>query len=502
MSLELGPGEVVALVGENGAGKSSLMNVLYGLYRPDAGELYVKGEKVAFHGPADAIRRGIGMVHQHFMLVPTLTVAENVVLGNEPRRRGLFDRATACAQVEETARRFGFTLDPRARIEHLSVGSQQKVEIVKALHRGAEVLILDEPTAVLTPQEADELFEVARQLAAKGHTVVFISHKLREVLSVAHRIAVMRGGRKVTEVQAADTTPEQLAELMVGAVPLSPHGDRAVGEGWVPGPNAPSSAELDQVHAARSDGTPALRGVSLHIRPGEIVGIAGVDGNGQRELAGVLTGLCAISGGTVRILGKLVAGGGKQATPQSLRDRGVGHIPEDRLLRAIVGPMSVEENLALGRHTRPPYARGPWIDFPGRHRDANRLIESFDVRPRDPDARIQSLSGGNQQKVVVARELDAAPKLLVVVQPTRGLDLAAVAQVHEGLREAKRRGAAVLLVSLDLSEVLALSDRLYVLYDGRITGDLSRDAFDERRIGRLMLGASDTATRGTEVAHG
>ena len=505
--MDLRPGEIVALVGENGAGKSSLMNVLYGLYRPDAGELHVAGEQVSFRGPADAIRRGIGMVHQHFMLVPTLTVAENVVLGREPRRRGLFDRATACAQVEETARRFGFTLDPRARIEDLSVGSQQKVEIVKALYRGARTLILDEPTAVLTPQEADELFEVARQLADQGHTVVFISHKLREVLSVAHRIAVMRGGRKVAEVRAAETRPEQLAELMVGADAAARARELEAGlhePGAMPRatPEAAPVVDLDQVHAVRADGTPALRGVSLRIGQGEIVGIAGVDGNGQRELAEVLTGLRALQGGTLRILGEHVAGSGRQTSPQDLRSRGVGHIPEDRLLRAVVGSMSVEENLALGRHTRPPWARGPFIDFRGRRAEATRLLDAFDVRPRDPDARLQALSGGNQQKVVVARELDAAPRLLVVVQPTRGLDLAAVAQVHDGLREARRRGAAVLLVSLDLAEVLALADRLYVLYDGRITGELTRGQFDERRIGRMMLGASHVSGDSAEVAHG
>lgn len=462
-------------MGENGAGKSTLMNVLSGLYRPDAGEVWIDGTQVHFRGPGDAIRRGIGMVHQHFMLVPPLTVAENVVLGREPTRRGLLDLEAAVDQVGETCRRFGFKLDPRARVEDLSVGSQQKVEIVKALHRGAQVLILDEPTAVLTPQEADELVAVTRSLAADGHTVVFISHKLREVLSVAERIVVLRRGRKAAEVRASETTAEALAELMVGesnAAKVASQGARAPA-----GPVALRGEAID-------DGV-AVHGVSFTVRAGEIVGIAGVDGNGQRELAEILTGLRPASG-SLRLMDTEVLG----ASPGELRARGLGHVPEDRLLRAIVGPMSVEENLALGRHGRPPFARGPFIDFSGRRAHAASLLESWDVRPRDPSQRIAALSGGNQQKAVLARELDADPKVLVVVQPTRGLDIAAVRSVHERLRAHRDRGAAILLVSLDLDEVLALSDRLYVIFGGRLSVELAREDFDERRIGRMMLGAT------------
>ncbi len=488
MTLDLRRGELLAVVGENGAGKSSLMNVLYGLYQPDAGQLLVEGKPVAMRGPGDAIRRGIGMVHQHFMLVPPLTVAENVVLGREPTRRGLLDMETACAQVEDTCRRFGFTLDPRVRVEELSVGSQQKVEIVKALHRGAQVLVLDEPTAVLTPQEATELYAVARRLVKDGHSVVLISHKLREVLGVADRIAVLRRGRMVAEVRPAETTAEALAELMVGGATLPGTGS------ILPVPAAGATAVRSDILvvtdlvARRGDGTVALDRVSLQVRAGEIVGIAGVDGNGQRELAEVLTGLRAAASGQLTLLGEDVLG----LPPAALRARGVGHVPEDRLLRAVVGPMSVEENASLGRHRSPPFVRGPGsalIDFTGRRAQVTSLLEAYDVRPRDPTLRIAELSGGNQQKVVMGRELEARPKLLVVVQPTRGLDVAAVAGIHARLRAHRDTGAGILLVSLDLEEVLALSDRAYVMFGGRITGERDREAFDEAELGRMMLGA-------------
>jgi len=488
VSLDIGTGEVIALVGENGAGKSTLMNVLYGLYQADAGELLVTGQPVRLRSPRDAIARGIGMVHQHFMLVPTLTVAENVVLGREPSRWGRMDLDRACEEVAATCERFGFKLDPRARVDTLSVGSQQKVEIVKALHRGAQLLILDEPTAVLTPQEADDLFRVARELAAGGRTVVFISHKLREVLSVAERVAVMRRGRLVAEVCAANTRPEELAALMVGESRVPQNEAQA----YHP-TQGEKLLEARELQARGADGRPALRGVSLEVHAGEIVGIAGVDGNGQRELAEVLTGLRELDGGGGNLLGQPLTG----LTPAEARERGVGHVPEDRLWRAVVKAMSVEENVALGRQAKAPFAKGPRVDFAGRRERTRTLLQTYDVRPPDPEVPLQALSGGNQQKVVVARELDAAPKLLVVVQPTRGLDIGAVAQVQARLREARDRGAGVVLVSLDLEEVLALADRIYVFFEGRITGTFTRPEFDEREIGRRMLG-----TGKKEVANG
>nr|WP_275900279.1 ABC transporter ATP-binding protein [Pyxidicoccus trucidator] len=489
-SLDIRAGELLAVVGENGAGKSSLMNVLYGLYQPDVGEVSVGGQPVRFKSPRDAIARGIGMVHQHFMLVPTLTVAENVVLGREPTRRGLFDMERAVSEVAATCARFGFNLEPRARVDTLTVGSQQKVEIVKALHRGAQVLVLDEPTAVLTPQEADELARVMRGLVAQGRTVVLISHKLREVLGVADRVAVMRRGRVVAEVRAAETTVEQLATLMVGEGHrhLVDAGEHAPPLATAQPPATPAGEVLLEargLQAVGDNGRPALRGVDLTVRAGEIVGIAGVDGNGQRELAEVLTGLRPLTSGGGTLLGGPLEG----LTPAQARERGVGHVPEDRLRRAVVRALTVEENVALGRHTRPPFARGSWIDFAGRRERTRALLEAYDVRPSDPTLPVHALSGGNQQKVVVARELDARPRLLVVVQPTRGLDIGAVAQVHAKLREARAQGTGTVLVSLDLEEVLALADRVYVFFEGRVTGHFTRPEYDERELGRRMLGA-------------
>ncbi len=478
VSLDLAPGERLALIGENGAGKTSLMNVLYGLYQPDAGEVRFDGRPVRLRTPADALARGIGMVHQHFTMVPTLTVTENVVLGAEPTRFGLLDLPRAVQEVEATCRRFGFALDVTARVASLTVGSQQKVEIVKALHRGVTTLILDEPTAVLTPQETHELFEVTKRLSAQGLTVVLISHKLRDVLQFASRIAVMRRGQKVAEVVPGETTAEALARLMVGdalAPPASEPQDRAA-----PGPTV---LELRAVTA------PTLHEVSLSVRAGEIVGIAGVDGNGQRELAEVITGVSSWVSGTV-----IVDGIERHAlTPRVARQAGIAHIPEDRQRRALIGDMTIEENVALGRHDVVPFAKGLGIDFEGRHRRAVALMNANDVRPRDPLLRAGSLSGGNQQKLVVGRELDSAPKVLVVVQPTRGLDLAAVEAVRSKLLAERARGCAVLLVSLDLDEVLALADRILVMFEGRVTAQLTRGGYDEMRIGRAMLGVPTDA---------
>ncbi|MBL8958162.1 MAG: ABC transporter ATP-binding protein [Myxococcaceae bacterium] len=473
MSLDLAPGERLGLIGENGAGKSSLMNVLYGLYHQDSGELAFDGAVARIRSPQDAIARGVGMVHQHFTLVPNLTVAENVVLGDEPTRGGLLDLEAAVRVVDETCKRLEFTLDPRERVDRLTVGSQQKVEIVKALRRGAKTIILDEPTAVLTPQETEDLFRITRQLSEGGATVVLITHKLKDVLAFATRIAVLRRGKKVAEVTPAETSPDQLAALMVGENVTNDV------------PAAALAATGDAFLTLEHVSAPGLNDISLDVRKGEILGIAGVDGNGQRELAEVVTGLRPFTHGVL----KLGATHWKKLTPAQARASGVAHIPEDRLRRAIVGDMTVEENVALGRQHVAPFARGPFIDFAGRRERTTKLLETNDVRPLDPLARAGSLSGGNQQKLVVGRELDAKPKLLVVVQPTRGLDIAAVNAVRAKLRAEAAAGCAVLLVSLDLEELLALADRVVVMFEGRLNGTFARAACDELELGRRMLGA-------------
>jgi ABC-type uncharacterized transport system ATPase subunit len=482
VSVDLGTGEILALVGENGAGKSTLMNVLYGLYPQDTGEVWLDGMQVKITSPRDAIGLGIGMVHQHFMLSPSLTVAENIVLGNEPKRRGLFDVARAEREVLATAEANGFRIDPRAKVKDISVGSQQRVEIVKALHRQARVLILDEPTAVLTPQEATELLAALRKLRAEGRTIVLITHKLKEVMDLADRIVVLRRGKKVLETKPSETNPQQLAFAMVGENANRP----PVVATPVPA-DAPSALEVHDVTTVGSPGRIPLKSVSLKVAAGEILGIAGVDGNGQRELVEGIVGLRPFASGRVVLRGQDLS----KASVEKRRSQGLAYIPEDRLHEAILGEMTVEENYSLGHQRRAPFAKGPWIDFSGRSQAAQTMVTSFDVRPPTPAARIGALSGGNQQKVVVARELFGQVSLLVAVQPTRGLDLGAVSDVHTRLAQAKAAGVGIVLVSLDLDELLAVSDRVVVLCLGAVAGSQVRGAYDERTLGRWMLGASD-----------
>jgi len=477
----LGTGEILALVGENGAGKSTLMNVLYGLYPQDTGEVWMDGKQVRINTPRDAIAQGIGMVHQHFMLSPSLTVAENVVLGNEPSKGLFLDLARAEKEVAATAEANGFQVDPRARVRDLSVGSQQRVEIIKALHRKARVIILDEPTAVLTPQEATELMASLRKLRAEGRSVVLITHKLKEVLDVADRIVVLRRGKKVLETTPSQTDAQQLAFAMVG--------EGAKREPLTTIPPVTGGTPVLELKDACSPAAPGripLRNVSLQVAPGEILGIAGVDGNGQRELVEGIVGLRPYSSGEVLLKGAAIT----RAAVEDRRKQGLAFIPEDRLREAIVGEMSVEENFALGHQRRAPFAKGSWIDFSGRGKAAQEMVTQYDVRPPAPSWRIGALSGGNQQKVVVARELFGQVSWLVAVQPTRGLDLGAVAAVHSRLANAKLAGVGIVLVSLDLDELLAVSDRVVVLCQGAVAGEQRRGAYDERQLGRWMLGAA------------
>jgi simple sugar transport system ATP-binding protein len=478
VSLELLPGRIHALVGENGAGKTTLMRILYGLIQPDAGTLVLDGTPVRLRDPAHAIRLGLGMVHQHFMLVDPLTVAENVTLGSEPRRGlGGFDRARAEAVVRDLSARHGLPIDPTATIASLSVGAQQRVEILKALHHQARVLILDEPTAVLTPQEVDELFAALRSLQAQGVTIVLITHKLGEVMALADHVTVLRQGRVVGGGEVAGFTVERLAELMVGR-PIASLQSRAVTRPEVPLLEAVMLDVLDD------RGLPAVRRLSVAVRGGEVVGIAGVEGNGQHELVECLAGLRPPVHGEIRIQGRHVSG-------RSAREHfaaGLAHIPGDRLRRGMVGSMTLTENVVLGRQRDPALGHGPWIDRAATGELARRLVQEHDVRPPVIEARAEQLSGGNQQKLVVGRELSRGARAILAAHPTRGVDLGAIEAIHRRLLAERGAGRAVLLVSSELSEILTLCDRVFVMYEGRLVYETTPAATDERTLGLHMTG--------------
>ena len=477
VSFELDRGEVHALLGENGAGKSTLMNVLYGLYKADAGEIVVRGKPVTFTSAKDAIEAGIGMVHQHFMLIPVMTVAENIVLGNEPVREGLLlDEAGAEQRVRELSHQFGLAVDPGALVSQTTVGQQQRVEILKALYRGAEVLILDEPTAVLTPQEASELFGIIRSLQADGKSIIFITHKLNEVLEIADRITVLRRGKTIETVVREGATQESLAKAMVGREVLL-RVDKP------PAQPGETLLEVEDLHVVDDRGIEKVSGVSFTVRAGEIVGIAGVDGNGQTELIDAITGLRRLQSGVVRVAGRECV----HASPRQMLDVGVGHIPEDRQRRGLVLEFTIAENIALHDYAEPPDAKWGWL-FPSRLVERARvLIKQFDVRGGGPLTRAGGLSGGNQQKVVAAREIARDPKVLIAAQPTRGLDVGAIEYLHRRLVEERDEGRAILLISLELDEILSLSDRILVLYEGRIAGEHEGEVSEEQ-IGLEMLG--------------
>ncbi|MFD0482900.1 ABC transporter ATP-binding protein [Kineococcus sp. GCM10028916] len=470
-------GEIHALLGENGAGKSTLMNVLYGLYTPDEGQILVDGEPVEFTSPGDAMAAGIGMVHQHFMLVPTFTATENIVLGAELTTGGGFlDRRRARERVEETSQRFGLAIPADTLVADLAVGVQQRVEIVKALLRDAKVLVLDEPTAVLTPAETDDLMRVMRELADAGTSIVFITHKLREVKAVADRITVIRRGKVVGEASPS-ASPEELAALMVGRE-VRLRVEKATAE---PGE---SVLTMSSVRVVDPSGTVLLDGIDLDVRAGEVLAIAGVDGNGQTELTRSIVGLQRIESGSLRIAGV-------DTTGRDIADvlaLGVGYVPEDRLHDGLVGSFSIAENLVLDLVDSPAFASGPSVDRDAVRRNADDRISEFDIRTPSPQAAASTLSGGNQQKVVLAREMSRELKLLVVAQPTRGVDVGSQEFVHQRIVAERDRGAAVVLVSTELDEVRALADRIVVLYRGRIAGEVGPEATQEE-LGLLMAGA-------------
>ena len=478
VNLQLYEGEILALLGENGAGKSTLMNIVYGLYQPTEGEVRVHGEPVEMKTPSDAIALGIGMVHQHFQLVPVMTVAENIMLGSESTRNGFLDTHTVAERIAELSQRYNLDVDPYALIEDLPVGARQRVEIVKTLYRNAEILILDEPTAVLTPQEIEGLFEIMETLRSQGKSIIFITHKLKEVLHIADRIAVLRAGRVVGEAHPQTATQNSLAALMVG---------REVILTVEKGAAQPAEIvlEMSGVHAVDDLGAPALNGVTLSVRAGEIVGVAGVQGNGQTELVEVITGLRKVLSGRIRIDGHDVT----HAPPRTItQEMHTGHIPEDRHRFGMVPAYSVAENMVLDVYNQAPFSEGWTMNRRAIRQHAERLIAQFDVRTPNVETPGASLSGGNQQKMVVAREFDRPLNLLIAAQPTRGIDVGSIEFIHSQIVQKRDEGVAVLLVSAELDEILALADRIAVMYQGEIIGIVQAADATREELGLLMAG--------------
>ncbi len=477
VDFDLRKGEIHALLGENGAGKTTLMNILYGLHRPDHGEIRLNGQQVDIHSPKDAIALGIGMVHQHFMLIPVFTVAENIMLGSETLKYGILDRRQVAQQVRELSHRYGLDLDPDARVSDLPVGIQQRVEIVKALYRQADILILDEPTAVLTPQEADDLFRIMHDLTAQGISIIFISHKLREVLGVSDRITVMRGGQVVGSTVPAETDQAQLAAMMVGREVILTV-DKA------PACSGETVLQIDNLRALDDRGIEAVRGLSLQICAGEVMGIAGVQGNGQTELIEALTGLRHIRSGQVTLSGQNIT----NRPPRPITEAGVGHIPEDRQKFGLVLSYPVSDNMVLCSYYLAPFARRGVMDHRAIDENSRRLIQDFDVRTPSPYVVAAKLSGGNQQKVIVARELSRPIKLIIANQPTRGLDVGSIEYIHKTIIRMRDAGCAVLLVSAELDEIMSLSDRIAVMYGGQIVDVVAADQTSKEALGLLMAG--------------
>jgi len=481
VDFDVNSGEVHALLGENGAGKSTLMRQLYGLYAPDEGRILIDGQPVVLRSPADAIRAGIGMIHQHFMLVPSLTVAENVALGLPSSREPRLDLDKVSTRIRELAEAYSLKVDPAACVWQLAVGEQQRVEILKALYRGASLIILDEPTAVLTPQEVTDLFVTLRRMASEGHALIFISHKLHEVLAISQRITILRDGRVVSTRRAEGVTRNELATAMVGreAKPLRAQ------------PVQPGEVRLhvEGLRAQGDRGTEVLRGVSLDIRAGEIVGLAGVSGNGQRELAECLAGLRKVIGGRVTVDGRDLTHG----SPRERMSAGQAYIPEERMREGAIKEFSVEENLFLHDHNAPAFTQGIFLNFEAMQAHAAKLVERFNVKTPGLETPLRNLSGGNIQKLIMARELSRNPKVLIAAQPSRGVDIGATEYIHQCLLEQRAAGTAILLISEDLDEIQTLSDRIVVMYEGQIMGVVARGEATPEMLGLLMAGVAATA---------
>ena len=471
-------GEIHSLLGENGAGKTTLMRILYGMVKPDSGEIYIKGKKVNIKNPQDALRLGIGMVHQHFMLCDTMTVAENITLGNEPRRGFFYDRERAIREVEELSEKYSFQVDPRAKIGTLSVGTKQRVEIMKALYSKSDLIILDEPTAVLTANEVQELFKVLKELRDDGKTIIIITHKLKEIMQISDRVTILRNGRFICTKDTCSTNPQELAEMMVGRkVDLS--GDKSTG---VP-EDAPVVLELLNA-VYRESKTEYLSGLSLRLHAGEILGVCGVEGNGQTQLIETITGIRPLTEGEIHIKGQKV----ENCTPGKMIGLGIGHIPEDRGTRGLVKEYSIRDNIILGYQRRKAFSSSGVLNTKQLCSYSEEVVGNYAVKTDSIFDPISSLSGGNQQKVIIGRVLSQDPDIIVAAQPTRGVDIGSIEYIHEKLLEMKRAGKAILLISADLDEIRKLSDNIAVIYNGKIVAEGKNSDFDEQQLGLLMTG--------------
>ncbi|RTE09117.1 ABC transporter ATP-binding protein [Paenibacillus whitsoniae] len=478
ISLKLRKGEIHALLGENGAGKSTLMNIVFGLYQPDEGHILVQGKEVAIDSPNRAIELGIGMVHQHFKLVQPFTVTENIILGMEPKKGVNIDYRAAQEKVKQISEQYGLRVDPKARVEDISVGMQQRVEILKTLYRGAEILIFDEPTAVLTPQEISELMVIMRNLVQEGKSIILITHKLKEIMEIADTVTIIRRGKVIDSLPISGANPRILAEKMVGrdvSFKVTKE-DVKAGEPVL---------QVKDLVVRSAQGLPALKGLSFEVKAGEILGIAGVDGNGQSELIEALTGLRSVDGGEVRLMGGDIT----HHTPRQISEAGLSHIPEDRHKHGLVLDFTMSENMVLETYFHPAYNKGGFLNYDAIDKHAEALIKQFDVRTPSIYNKARSLSGGNQQKAIIAREIFKNPHLLIAAQPTRGLDVGAIEFVHRQLIEQRNKGKAVLLISFELDEIMNVSDRIAVIYEGQIVGEVLPKDTNDQEIGLLMAGS-------------